>query len=116
VFFLSHPNYADLMTLDHNAYWVNGTGTLLAYNGSADITELPILTGKDENSISSEVLFTNIAIANLHTGTADVNAKALLYPVSQPISMAIPVIRYSLIWGQMSLQSQSLLTPWSIWI
>jgi hypothetical protein len=80
VFFLSHPNYADLMTLDHNAYWVNGTGTLLAYNGSADITELPILTGKDENSISSEVLFTNIAIANLHTGTADVNAKAT--PVS----------------------------------
>ncbi len=79
-FFLSHSDDADLMTLDHNAYWINGTGTVLAYNGSADVTELPILTGKDENSISSEVLFTNIAIANLHTNTADVNAKAT--PVS----------------------------------
>ena len=39
------------------------------------MTELPILTGKDENSISSEVLLL-ILPANLHTGTADVNAAA----------------------------------------
>lgn len=57
VFFLSHSDDADLMTLDHNAYWVYGTGTVLAYNGSADVTELPILTGKDENSISSGSTF-----------------------------------------------------------
>jgi hypothetical protein len=75
-FYLGNPNDANLMTLDYNAYWANGTGTVLAYNGIADKTELPILAGKDENSINSEVIFTNIATADLHTNTADVNAAA----------------------------------------
>ena len=79
-FSLSHSDNADDMTLDHNAYWADGTGTVLAYNGNDNVTELPILAGKDENSISSEITFTNIATADLHTSTAALNASATPIP------------------------------------
>jgi hypothetical protein len=77
-FSLGHSDNADDMTLNYNAYWADGTGTVLAYNGTSDVTALPILAGKDANSINSEVTFTNTATADLHTSTAALNASALV--------------------------------------
>jgi hypothetical protein len=77
-FYLGHSENADDMTLNYNAYWADGTGTVLAYNGTSDVIALPILAGKDANSINSEVTFTNTATADLHTSTAALNASALV--------------------------------------
>lgn len=66
------------IVLDHNAYWVNGTGTVLALNGSDDILDLPILERQDEHSINQPIVFNDdIAAAKLYSTTAALNAAAM---------------------------------------
>ncbi|HPQ35832.1 MAG TPA: hypothetical protein PK563_15165, partial [Tenuifilaceae bacterium] len=79
----SGKNYAALcqgtIELDYNAYWVDGAGTALGNDGTDDKTELPIVSGQDQNSINQEVIFTHptgIIVADLHTSSAVVNGVA----------------------------------------
>ena len=40
------------LTLDYNDYYASGTGGVLGYYNSADVTSLPLISGKDANSRS----------------------------------------------------------------
>jgi len=54
-------------TLNYNDYYVSGTGTMLGYNGSSNVTSIPILTGQDVNSVSLAPGFistTNLQLTN----------------------------------------------------
>ena len=71
-----YKNNTDGITLDHNCYYVSGTGTVLGFDGSSDKTGLPLVSGQDEHSIVTAVTFTNTATADLHTTTPALNARA----------------------------------------
>ncbi len=75
-YYLANSENATDMTLDYNCYWVSGTGTMLGYDGNATVSALPIITGKDDNSLNSEVTFSDITMADLHTSVAALNASA----------------------------------------
>ncbi|MEI6141542.1 MAG: choice-of-anchor Q domain-containing protein, partial [Mariniphaga sp.] len=47
------------ITLDYNDYYVTGTGGVLGYYNTANVTALPIITGKDANSKNNNPYFTN---------------------------------------------------------
>ncbi|MEI8202003.1 MAG: hypothetical protein WCH34_03265 [Bacteroidota bacterium] len=55
------------LTLNYNDYFVNGVGGVLGNNGS-DVNAIPLVSGKDANSINSNPMFVNptAAIPDLH--------------------------------------------------
>lgn len=71
-----YKDNSDNLTLNNNCYYVNGTGTVLGFDGTLDKTELPIVSGEDVNSIFAAVTFSNISAADLHTSTPELNGKA----------------------------------------
>jgi|GEM_PF-662984 len=59
--YAAYYNYAagTSITLDYNDYFVSGTGGIMGWWNSANKTSLPIITGKDVNSLSIDPVFTN---------------------------------------------------------
>ncbi|HPJ46301.1 MAG TPA: hypothetical protein PL017_09395, partial [Tenuifilaceae bacterium] len=73
-----YKNNTDVINLNYNCYYVTGTGTVLGLIGAVEKTDIPMITGLDQNSIVEAVSFTDPTNGNLHTSTTALNGKAVL--------------------------------------